>query len=84
MICDCQPVGGDECVNDCVNDVADQIQQIPAACLACINDHRDRCLSLEAECFQGPCDMDDEPVPGGPDEPNPEPPVIVDAGVDSF
>ncbi len=76
VICDCEQATGDECFTDCVNDVADQIQVIPAACLACISEHRDRCLSLEAECFDGPCQLDDNPPP----EPG-DPPVIVDAGM---
>lgn len=83
VICDCQSATSDECFTECVNDVADEITQIPAACLSCISDHRDRCLSLEVDCFDGPCDIDDEPPQPG--TPEPEPPVIVDAGVpDSF
>ncbi len=81
MICDCQVASGDECFTECVNDVADEIQVIPAACLSCISEHRDRCLSLEVDCFEGPCQLDDNPPPPDPGDP----PVIVDAGVpDAF
>lgn len=77
VICDCQDAAGDECFTECVNDASDEIARLPAACLSCISDHRDRCLSLEVDCFQGPCNVDDQPPP----DPNPDPPVIVDAGV---
>jgi hypothetical protein len=77
VICDCQPAGGDECLTGCVDDVANQLT-LSDACLACVSDHRDRCLSLEVDC-EDLCGGDDPPPPQP--EPNPEPPVPVDAGV---
>lgn len=52
------------------------IQQLPDACLDCISDNRDRCLSIEAVC-DDVCDIDDEPPIPDPGDP----PVFVDAGV---
>jgi hypothetical protein len=82
VICDCQPAGGDECFTECVDEVANQAS-LSDACLACVSDHRDRCLSIEVDC-DDTCGGDDNPPQPG--EPNPEPPVVVDAGVpvDSF
>lgn len=79
VICDCQPAGNDECLTSCVDDVANQLS-LSDACLACVSDHRDRCLSLQVDC-EGLCGGDDQPQPGDPPRPNPEPPVVVDAGV---
>ncbi len=79
VICDCQPAGGDECFTGCVDDVANQLS-LSDACLACVSDHRDRCLSLEVDC-SNLCGGDNPPPQPG------EPPVPVDAGVpvpDSF
>lgn len=75
VICDCQAPTFDQdtCLNQCVSEATDQIAQLPAACLACISEHRDRCLSLETDC-EPLCDQ-------GIDNPPPEPPVIVDGGV---
>ena len=69
----------DECLAECVGEVADQISLISNACLACIADHRDRCLSLEVDC-EDVCDqgIDDNPPPPDPTDP---PPVVVDAGM---
>lgn len=80
VFCDCEPPPGltdEQCLQQCVGDVADSIGLISDACLACIGDHRDRCLSIEVDC-EDECDegIDDNPPP-----PDPEPPVVVDAGV---
>lgn len=81
--CECEPPPGlteDQCLVECTSELADEIRQLPDACLSCISENRDRCLTIEAVC-EDACDQGIDPPP----QPDPEPPVIVDAGVpDSF
>ncbi|MBA2538093.1 MAG: hypothetical protein H0V17_00535 [Deltaproteobacteria bacterium] len=85
VICNCEeaPIDSvqDQCVDQCVAEAGQFLDNIPDDCLACITSHKDTCLSLEIEC-EPVCDIDDDP---NPEPPTDEPPVIVDGGVpDAF
>jgi hypothetical protein len=80
VICGCEevPVDSvqDQCIDECVAQSGQFFEAIPDDCLICITEHKDQCLSLEAQC-EPVCDIDDEPDP----DPTDPPPIIVDAGV---
>jgi hypothetical protein len=62
----------DECVDNCVGDIVQFVDQLSEECLSCIQGHIDSCQTVEVDC-DAVCDID---------EPPPPPPVeIVDAGM---
>ena len=83
VFCECEPPAGlseDQCVVQCTSELGPQIDEVPQACLSCISENRDRCLTIEVVCD----DACDQGIDEEPPDPTPEPPVFVDAGVDAF
>lgn len=74
--CKCQaPPAPDQraaCIDQCVPDFLQVVDQLPAECITCIEGHANQCALVETEC-DVVCNVDEPPPP--------PPPVIVDAGV---